>query len=208
MRLLEIGSLLTGAMAIALAAQLFARRSGVVEVPRTDPITHVTSGVYRRYVPAAGWFNAGLLFASLGLLALCLAGLWWRLRLSSTDEPVRELLVRNSRVTLSVASFVGGSLIAAYVRYRLGDINVTDFATGSAPLVGALLVGVLVDGLRRGGRIDRSRQVAVMYVLLGALATALGTLGSNGWFFGSCFIVIFGSLAASAYLVIDIVLAQ
>jgi hypothetical protein len=96
-------------------------------------------------------------------------------------------------------------MTAAAVRFALGNVAVADFATGSAPLIAGLLIGVMFDGL---GDLDRHRQAALMYALMGAIATALGTIGSDGWFFGSCFIIICGSLASSSYLVMDIVIGK
>ena len=53
------------------------------------------------------------------------------------------------------------------------------------------------------------RQLALIYLLIGAVATALGTIQApSGWFWSTCFLLIFGGLAASVCLTIDIVASR
>jgi hypothetical protein len=89
------------------------------------------------------------------------------------------------------------------------DVSVHDFATGSSPIMAGLLFGVILvrtegDGSARSVEVNRELQLGAIYVLLGAIATSLGTIPASGWFFGTCFLIICGSLAAAAYLVLSL----
>jgi hypothetical protein len=46
----------------------------------------------------------------------------------------------------------------------------------------------------------------LLYLLLSALATGFGAISGAGWFFGICYILILAGLAASAGLVVEMVL--
>jgi hypothetical protein len=112
---------------------------------------------------------------------------------------------------LTLAFFIVGIVVGVAVRLDLGYLYVSGFAGGSAPLVGGLLVGILFQGAPGGEAahdLYRQRQLGVIYMLAGAVCTALGNIPGYGWFYGSCFLVICGSLAAACYVVMGIVLAK
>jgi hypothetical protein len=201
----ELVVLLCGALALALLEQLFARISGQKEVAYTDPITQVKSGISVRTapVPTSIWFSTSLVITIAALLGICVAALLigrtlpWQL--------FRGQSASGHYLAGTAFSFLGGTLVAAGVRFYAGNVDVKDFSTGSAPLVAGLLVGVMIDGRTTKKSSQPDRQAGLLFLLVGALATAFGTIGTNGWFFGTCFFVIFGSLAASAWLVVGIV---
>jgi hypothetical protein len=99
--------------------------------------------------------------------------------------------------------FFLGILAGAIVRVVLGKSNVHDFAGGSAPVVAALLIAVLVP-VSDAQRFTPPRQIAVMYLLIGAVAAAIGTYNASGWIFGLSFELIVGGIATSIWLVWNI----
>ncbi len=150
--------------------------------------------------------NAGLL-AAFAVLCAYAARVWWhRYRVAPEPPPVRD-----QRVSTIMRAFIIGTLVGMAVRLYLGDVSVHDFAAGSSPIMAGLLFGVIlvrserISGSESAG-VDQELQLGAVYVLLGAVATALGTIPASGWFFGTCFLVICGSLAAAAYLVLTIAL--
>jgi hypothetical protein len=102
-----------------------------------------------------------------------------------------------------IGLFFCGVLVGAFVRFRLGNSNVHDFAGGSAPIVAALLIAVLVP-VNDEKRFEPAQQIAVMYLLVGAVAAAIGSFNANGWIFGLCFELILGAIATSIWLVWNI----
>jgi hypothetical protein len=99
--------------------------------------------------------------------------------------------------------FFVGVLGGAVVRFFLGNSNVHDFAGGSAPIVAALLIAVLVP-VNDGKRFQPAQQIAMMYLLVGAVAAAIGTYNAYGWIFGLSFELILGAIATSIWLVWNI----
>jgi hypothetical protein len=96
--------------------------------------------------------------------------------------------------------FFLGILVGAIVRFFLGNSNVHDFAGGSAPIVAALLIAVLVPA-NAGKRFQPAQQIAVMYLLIAAVAAAIGNYNASGWIFGLSFELILGGIATSIWLV-------
>ena len=79
----------------------------------------------------------------------------------------------------------------------------------SAPIVAGILVGVLVAGIGDGNGVPWPRKLALMYLLIGSLATALGTIQApNSWFYAAFFVIICGSLAASVCLAAQILIGR
>jgi hypothetical protein len=189
--LIDLALFCAMSVAFALVLQIFARLGSI------HPHNHWHVTTYH-------WLSWPLIAAAVAMIAVC-----WRLfaqrRGSGVSSVLRERL-HERYVPVTVGSFIGGAVIAAGVRFGLGYALVTDFATGSAPIVAALLVGIIVAGSRESTGFPWYRQLALMYLLLGSLATALGTLPANGWFLGTCFFLIFGGLSAATWLTIDIVL--
>lgn len=52
------------------------------------------------------------------------------------------------------------------------------------------------------------RQIAVMYLLSGAVAAAIGTFAARGWIIGLSFELILGGIATSIWLVWDLLPAR
>jgi hypothetical protein len=99
--------------------------------------------------------------------------------------------------------FFRGILVGAIVLFFRGNPDVHDFAGGSAPIVAALLIAVLVP-VSRERHFELPQQIAVMYLLIGAVAAAIGTFEAHGWIIGLSFELILGGLATSIWLVWDI----
>jgi peptidoglycan/LPS O-acetylase OafA/YrhL len=127
---------------------------------------------------------------------------------------LRSLSTDERRLWLTVGAFGVGVTVGIAERVYLGYINIADFSQGAAPLVAGLLIGVVFEGSRIADRrvqagggmlVYQQRRLSSFYVLAGSLFTALGALPANGWFFGFCFLVLCGSLAASCYVVMDMV---
>jgi hypothetical protein len=205
---LELTALCVGGVAVALAELLFARLAGLKAIAHTEKATGKTIEVAVRIVPRNNWFTPGLAIAS-GVMFIVLALLLWKRHKLSRQHSLRRVVFGDWRVGVTVGSFYVGTLIAALIRFFLGGVYVASFATGSAPIVAGILVGVIVAGVDNDGLFPWHRQLALMYLLMGALATALGTIPApSGWFWGVCFLLIFGSLAASVCLTIDIVVSR
>ena len=155
-----------------------------------------------RYFVAPHWPNVPLVIAFGVVTAIFVCLLVGR---SKARRPLRKRFW-HCGLRVTVASFFVGTLVAAVIRFYLGYVSVSDFATGSAPIMSGILVGVMVVGLDHDGSLLWRRQIALMYLLLGVLATALGTIPApSGWFWGACFLIIFGGLAASVCLTADVV---
>ena len=193
--LLELLLFCTAGIAVTLIELLFARLAARAYV----------RGVLVRTFPAADWPSWSLVVAIGLALGACGLIAFTRHRRGSQPSVIDRL--KDHRVAITVVSFFVGTLIAAIIRFYLGYIYVSEFATGCAPIVAGILVGVIVAGIDDDGVFPWHRQLALMYLLLGSLATALGTIPAPaGWFWGCLFLIIFGSLAASACLIVDIVL--
>jgi hypothetical protein len=193
----------------ALVELLLAHLAGTKDVRRINPFTGQPNAVGVRVFPAKHWPSMSLAIAcaAMSLLCIMLCILLVRKR-GGLHKPksLRRAFKRQSSVVLTVGSFYVGTVVAAAVRFYLGGISVGTFATGSAPIVAGILVGVIVAGIDDNGRFPWHRQLALMYWLMGSVATAIGTIPApSGWFWGACFLVIFGGLAASVCLTIDIV---
>jgi hypothetical protein len=143
------------------------------------------------------WLRLTLIIFMLffGMLSL------WRLRAATKSAPGVGSWMRVGR--WPIRWFFVGILVGAIVRFFLPNSNVRDFADGSAPIVAALLIAVLVSDSRKE-HITQPRQIAVMYLLIGAVAAAIGTMDANGWIFGLFFELILGGIATSMWLVWDI----
>jgi hypothetical protein len=102
-----------------------------------------------------------------------------------------------------IICFFSGILVGATVRFCLGNSNVHDFASGSAPIVAALLIAVLVP-VNKERHFRPDQQIAVMYLLIGAVAAAIGTFDASGWIIGLSSELILGGIATSIWLVWDI----
>ena len=95
------------------------------------------------------------------------------------------------------------------MRFFLGNFNAHDFAGGSAPIVAALLIAVLVPVPRNDEKgFSPPQQIAVMYLLIGAVAAAIGTFNAYGWILGLSFELILGGIATSIWLVWNILPSQ
>lgn len=203
---LELTLFLAIGAAVSLAELLVSHIAEIQGETRTNPITHRTFQVFVRAVPAHHWFNDSLAITIGALVLVCVALLLLRLR---NDRPPLIETFEDPRVLVTIGCFWAGTLIAGGIRFYLGHISVTSFATGSAPIVAGILVGVIVAGIDDDGSFPWHRQLALMYLLIGSVATAVGTIPApSGWFWGACFIFIFGGLGASVCLTVDILLSR
>jgi hypothetical protein len=131
-------------------------------------------------------------------------------KLWSATEPAKDV-VSWTRVGRRgpILWFFLGIFGGAIVRFFLGNFNAHDFAGGSAPIVAALLIAVLVPGPGNDEKgFSPPRQIAVMYLLIGAVAAAIGTFNAYGWILGLSFELILGGIATSIWLVWDILPSQ
>ena len=151
----------------------------------------------------------GLAVASLVLVAFLL---WRRKRAlggAQTDALLTPWRVGNHlRLWLTFLSFMLGVVVGVGIRLYLGSISVTDFFVGATPLIAGLVVGIVfsqttVSDIDRVGY--RQRQLGVIFVLVGAIAGAAGSTPGEGWMYGCCFLLVWGSLAASCYVVMDLI---
>jgi len=112
------------------------------------------------------------------------------------------------RLWLTFWSFMIGSVVGALLRFYLGPLVLSGFFQGTTPVMAGLVVGIIFSttGIPRSDRAAyRQRQLGVIYVLIGALAGAGGSTPGEGWLYGTCFVVIWGSLVASSYVVMNLI---
>jgi hypothetical protein len=154
------------------------------------------------------------LLVGLALVALALVGyLLWRRRRILGDERDDALLTpwnqgSHLRLWLTFLSFIGGVVVGAGIRFYLGEISVGNFFVGATPLIAGLVVGIVfsqanVSDADRAAY--RQRQLGVIFVLVGAMAGAGGSTPGEGWVYGCCFLLVWGSLAASCYVVMNLI---
>jgi hypothetical protein len=189
---LDLTLMTAGPLAFVLFEQLLARLRWQT---KTGPDTAVHQWTTDHVL------NAGLL-AAFAVMCAYAARVWWhRYEVRGPSEPSRD-----PRLTNIVRAFLVGTLAGMAVRFYLGDVTVHEFAAGNSPIMAGLLFGVILvrteGDSARSVEVNRELQLGAIYVLLGAIATGLGTIPASGWFFGTCFLVICGSLAATAYLVL------
>jgi hypothetical protein len=151
----------------------------------------------------------GLAISALVLVAL----LFWRRRRLLRGETGDALLTpwrvgSHLRLWLTFLSFMAGVVVGVGIRLYLGEISVGSFFVGATPLIAGLVVGI-VFSQSGGSKLDRAayrqRQLGVIFVLVGAMAGAGGSTPGEGWMYGSCFLVVWGSLAASCYVVMNLI---
>ena len=109
---------------------------------------------------------------------------------------------------MTFLSFLLGVTIGVAIRLYLGAISVGDFFVGATPLIAGLVVGIVfsqsnVSDADRAAY--RQRQLGVIFALIGALAGAGGSTPGEGWMYGCCFLLVWGSLAASCYVVMNLI---
>jgi F0F1-type ATP synthase assembly protein I len=151
----------------------------------------------------------GLAVAALVLVAFLL----WRRKRALGGEQTDALLTpwqvgSHLRLWLTFLSFMLGVVVGVGIRLYLGSISVTDFFVGATPLIAGLVVGIVFSQANVSD-IDRvayrQRQLGVIFVLVGAIAGAAGSTPGEGWMYGSCFLLVWGSLAASCYVVMNLI---
>jgi hypothetical protein len=151
----------------------------------------------------------GLAVGSLALVAFLL----WRRRRALDGQPSDTLLApwkagSHLRLWLTFLSFMLGVTIGVGIRLYLGAISVGDFFVGATPLIAGLVVGI-VFSQSNASDTDRAayrqRQLGVIFALIGALAGAGGSTPGEGWVYGCCFLLVWGSLAASCYVVMNLI---
>jgi hypothetical protein len=151
----------------------------------------------------------GLAVCSLTLVAFLL---WRRRRVLHGDQTDTLLTPWNVgsrlRLWLTFLSFLLGVTIGIGIRLYLGAISVGDFFVGATPLIAGLVVGI-VFSQSNASDTDRAayrqRQLGVIFALTGALAGAGGSTPGEGWVYGCCFLLVWGSLAASCYVVMNLI---
>ena len=151
----------------------------------------------------------GLAVASLALVAFLL----WRRQQALAGERNDALLTpwkvgSHLRLWLTFLSFMSGVVVGVGIRLYLGGISVAGFFAGATPLIAGLVVGIVfsqtdVSDIDRAAY--RQRQLGVIFALVGALAGAGGSTPGEGWIYGSCFLLVWGSLAASCYVVTNLI---
>lgn len=156
--------------------------------------------------------NPLLVGLAVGALVL-VAFLLWRRKLALGGERNDALLTpwrvgNHLRLWLTFLSFMLGVVVGVGIRLYLGGISVAGFFAGATPLIAGLVVGIVfsqtnVSDIDRAAY--RQRQLGVIFALVGALAGAGGSTPGEGWIYGSCFLIVWGSLAASCYVVMNLI---
>jgi F0F1-type ATP synthase assembly protein I len=151
----------------------------------------------------------GLAVAALVLAAFLLRCRKRALRGQQTDALLTPWKVGSHlRLWLTFLSFMLGVVVGVGIRLYLGGISVTDFFVGATPLIAGLVVGIVFSQTNVSD-VDRvayrQRQLGVIFVLVGAIAGAAGSTPGEGWMYGSCFLLVWGSLAASCYVVMNLI---
>lgn len=145
-------------------------------------------------LPAVEW----AVLAAAVLIAVALVGVlaWQRGAKTDTDKDLFK----------TSSSFVAGVIIGAIVRssYGHGTLHISSFCNATAPLIAGLFVGIVFAGSsdRASDPAKRGlqRALALLYMLSGAVATAVGNIPETGWVFGCCFLAVWGSLMSSCYV--------
>lgn len=154
----------------------------------------------------------GLAVAALVLVAFLL----WRRKQALREQQSDALLTpwkvgSRLRLWLTFLSFMLGVVVGVGIRLYLGGVSAGSFFVGATPLIAGLLVGIVfsqsnVSDTDRAAY--RQRQLGVIFVLIGALAGAGGSTPGEGWMYGFCFLLVWGSLAASCYVVVDLIFSK
>jgi hypothetical protein len=144
---------------------------------------------------------------------LLVAFLLWRRKRALGGEHSDALLTpwkvgSHLRLWLTFLSFILGVVVGVGIRLYLGGVSTGSFFEGATPLIAGLVVGIVfsqsnVSDIDRAAY--RQRQLGVIFVLLGALAGAGGSTPGEGWVYGCCFLLVWGSLAASCYVVMNLI---
>jgi hypothetical protein len=156
--------------------------------------------------------NPLLVGLAVGALVLVAFLLWRRKRALGREQ--RDALLTpwkigsHLRLWLTYLSFMSGVVVGVGIRLYLGGISVGSFFAGATPLVAGLVVGIVfsqsnVSDIDRAA--CRQRQLGVIFVLVGALAGAGGSTPGEGWMYGCCFLIVWGSLAASCYVMMNLI---
>ena len=157
-------------------------------------ITGFTTKIHGRLVFGTSYFSG---IAAFLLPVPVVWGVWaWRHRhrLDGRDRCLSDgSATRGLWMTLWFC--VLGIVIGVTVRLGLGRVDVTAFCNGSAPLIAGLLIGIVFDGspaaqrralTLRHSAAYRQRQLGVIYILSGAVCTALGKIRDSSSFGGDC----------------------
>jgi hypothetical protein len=154
----------------------------------------------------------GLAIGALVLVAFLL----WRRKRALRGEHTDALLTpwrvgSHFRLWLTFLSFMLGVVVGVGIRLYLGGVSTGSFFEGATPLIAGLLVGIVfsqtnVTDIDRAAY--RQRQLGVIFVLVGAIAGAGGSTPGEGWMYGCCFLLVWGSLAASCYVVINLIFSM
>jgi hypothetical protein len=157
------------------------------------------------------------LLVGLAVAALLLVGfLLWRRKRVLGGEDSDTLLTpwrvgSHLRLWLTFLSFMLGVVVGVGIRLYLGAVSTGDFFVGATPLIAGLLVGIVFSQINVSD-VDRAayrqRQLGVIFVLVGALAGAGGSTPGEGWIYGCCFLLVWGSLAASCFVVINLIFSM
>jgi hypothetical protein len=161
-------------------------------------------------------------FSGIAGVPLVITIVWWlllwnrRRRLQGPDDCLsggRD----TRRLWMTLWSCVAGILVGVAIRLSLGKVDVTAFCNGSAPLIAGLLIGIVFEGSQGAARraqsspphaVYRQRQLGVVYILVGAICTAVGNIPGQGSLYRALYLVVCGTLAASCYVVMDFVLEK
>ena len=156
--------------------------------------------------------NPLLVGLAVGALVLVAFLLWRRKRAVGGGQSDALLAPWNVgshlRLWLTFLSFMSGVVVGVGIRLYLGGVSVASFFEGATPLIAGLVVGIVfsqtnVSDIDRAAY--RQRQLGVIFVLVGALAGAGGSTPGEGWMYGCCFLLVWGSLAASCYVVMNLI---
>jgi hypothetical protein len=156
--------------------------------------------------------NPLLLGLAVGALLLVAYLLWQRKRAMGREHTDALLTPWRTgsqlRLWLTYLSFMLGVVVGVAIRLYLGGISVASFFDGATPLIAGLVVGIVfsqsnVSDIDRAA--CRQRQLGVIFVLVGAIAGAGGSTPGQGWMYGCCFLLVWGSLAASCYVVMNLI---
>ena len=115
------------------------------------------------------------------------------------------------RLKATSASFAVGVVAGAVIRFHLNGIfDVSAFCDATAPLIAGLFIGIVFAGTGNGGgrpQVQQVKELGLVYVLSGAVATAFGNIPGEGWVYGCCFLVVCGCVASSCYVIMQMVRA-
>jgi hypothetical protein len=118
-----------------------------------------------------------------------------------------------------LSSFAIGVLAGAVARYSYGSATpfpVSEFCKDITPVIASLLLGIVLVGTLDNAPLRNQKRLAMLYVVLGAIATAVGNVPTHptvvgnvvtyptSWIFGVCYLAVCGSLGASAFVVVSV----